>query len=200
MSTQATYLATKHRVLDRGSPPDAFLDELVAWARTADHAVFLPNAVPLDIYGVIRETLGPWYLTEGEPEPYLFHRRAAMCEAMRCHAGLEASWKWNEGVDRTNKTSLTHKEGEETGVFQVSYDSTRLGGGKMLDYLRLWLPSAVVNPQVFIDEMKRKPCLSLDYYAHLVRVNTRWAGPLLRGEILPELRQDAVREFERLLA
>lgn len=203
MSTQpaSPYVETKHPVQGRGVPPNSFLDELIAWAKGAEHAVFLPNDVPKDIFGVIHDTLGPWYLTPGEPEPYLFHRRAAMCEAMRVHAGFESSWNWREGVDKTNQTSMHNIEGQETGIFQVSWDSTRLGTGKpMIVYLERHLATAATNPHEFVNAMKEYHSLALDYYAHLVRVNTRWAGPLLRGEILPQLRQPAVEEFVRLLA
>lgn len=196
------YLETKRHVLNRGTPPDSFLDELVVWAKKADSAVFLPNDVRLDVFGVIRPTLGPWRLTDGEPFPAFFHRRAALCEVMRVHAGFESSWNWEEGVDKTNHTSQQNIKGQETGIFQVSYDSIYLGGETkaMLAYLKKQLASAIGNPRIFINAMKENHWLALDYYAHLVRVNTRWAGPLLRGEILPELSHNAVDEFIRLLA
>lgn len=193
------YLDTKRHVLNRGTPPDSFLDELVEWAKSVDQAVFLSNDVPLDIYGVIKPVLGPWFKTPGEPVPYLFHRRAAMCEAMRVHAGFESSWNWDEGVDKTNRASQRNIEGQETGIFQVSYDSTRLAKSAMIPYFQQRLPQVIGNPQLFIAEMKENHLMALDYYAHLVRVNTRWAGPLLRGEILSALSGNAVEEFIRLL-
>ena len=195
------FLESKRHVLNRGTPPDSFLDELVKWAREADTAIFLPNDVPKDIYGVIRPALGPWRLTEGEPVPFLYHRRAAMCEAMRVHAGFESSWSWNEGVDVTNHTSMRNIEGQETGIFQVSHDSLLLDkDGTLRAWLAKNLQTAIDSPVAFIEAMKTYHSFALDYYARLVRINTRWAGPLLRGEILPELRTTAVDEFQRLLA
>lgn len=200
-TTSARFLETKHRIRDRGTPPDSFLDELVGWARKADHAIFLPNDVPLDIFGVIKETLGPWFETPGEPVPFLYHRRAAMCEAMRVHSGFESSWNWKEGVDKTNRTSMRNIEGQETGIFQVSHDSLLLDKkGELKAWLNTHLQTAIEDPQAFIDAMKEYHPFCLEFYARLVRINTRWAGPLLRGEILPELQHNAVDEFIRLLA
>jgi hypothetical protein len=83
------YHATKHRVLNRGVPPDSFLDELVAWGRTAPDDIFLPNPHK-DIYSNVFKVLGPWH--------DLRHRRAVMLEIMRVLAGFESSWHWNEGA------------------------------------------------------------------------------------------------------
>ena len=62
------------------------------------------------------------------------HRRAALLEVMRVHAGFESSWDWNEGVDITNPHSVAHIEGQETGIFQVSFDSVLLGHNAMLPF------------------------------------------------------------------
>jgi hypothetical protein len=199
-TSSVRFLETKRHVLDRGSPPDSFLDELVKWARGADHAIFLPNDVPLDVYGVVHDTLGPWFETPGEPAPFLFHRRAVMCEVMRVHAGFESSWNWREGVDKTNRTSMRNIEGQETGIFQVSHDSLLLDKkGDLKAWLNSHLQTAIKDTEAFIDAMKEYHPFALEFYARLVRINTRWAGPLLRGEILPELRHNAVDEFIRLL-
>ena len=63
------YHATKQRVLNRGVPPDNFLDELVAWGRSAPDEIFVPNS-QTDIYSNVFGVLGPW--------EDLRHRRAAM--------------------------------------------------------------------------------------------------------------------------
>lgn len=195
------FLETKARVEGRGNPPDIFLSELVDWAKSEDLTVFAPNDVPKDIFAVIRPSLGPWQLTDGEPVPYIFHRRAALCEAMRVHAGFESSWDWNEGVDTTNRTSMRNIEGEETGIFQVSHDSLGLDkSGGLGKWLSIGVPAAVGSATAFIAAMKGDHLLAMQYYARLVRVNIRWAGPLVRGEILNSLRRNAVDEFARLLA
>ena len=74
------YHALKERVLNRGVPPDAFLDELVAWGGAAPDDIFVPNAVD-DVYSSVVGVLGPWR--------DLNHRRAAMLEVMRVLAGFE---------------------------------------------------------------------------------------------------------------
>lgn len=183
-----TFNATKTRVLNRGIPPESFLMEVAEWGKAAPDSLFAPNP-NADIYASIKDVLGPW---EGP-----LHRKAAMLEVMRVHAGFESSWKWNEGVDTTNATSMRNIEGQETGIFQVSFDSTRLGAGVMRTYA---VAHDIATPEEFIPAMKKDHQLALDYYAHLIRVNVRWAGPILRHEIDPILSRAAVKEFEGLLA
>jgi hypothetical protein len=38
-----SYKAVKHAVLNRGVPPDRFLDELIAWGKTAPDDIFAQN-------------------------------------------------------------------------------------------------------------------------------------------------------------
>lgn len=187
---------------DRGIPPTSFLNELIDWARMTELSVFDRNDVDVEMFTLIRPKLGPWHETPGEPIPFIFHRRAALMEAMRVHAGYESSWNWNEGVDRTNQTSVANITGQETGIFQVSYDSTLLGGPTrpMKKYLDDLFGKDSVGPQFFIEHMKKDHVFALDYYARLVRVNIKWAGPLLHGLIIKDLNPDAVEEFKNLLA
>lgn len=195
------FLETKRRVTGRGTPPDSFLDQLTTWAKSADGVIFAPNDVPKDLFSLIRPVLGPWRLTDGEPSPYLWHRRAAMCEAMRVHAGFESTWNWMEGVDTTNKTSVRNIEGQETGIFQVSHDSLGLDkNGSLQALCAAVLTGGTNSTRGFIAMMKANHCFAMDYYTRLVRQNIAWAGPLVRGEILPELSRNAVDEFMRLLA
>jgi len=183
-----TFNATKTRVLNRGIPPESFLTAIVNWAKNAPDSVFEknPNA---DIYSSVASVLGPY--------ESLLHRKAVMLEVMRVHAGFESSWNWGEGVDKTNKTSMSNPEGEETGIFQVSFDSTRLGAGAMKQYAK---EHDIDTPQEFIPAMKKDHELAIDYYAHLIRVNVKWAGPILRHELHPWLSRAAVKEFMGLLA
>lgn len=185
------FIATKHKVLNRGVPSDSFLTELVEWARTADAAIFAPRQDEpgtSDIYNSLKPILGPW--------ESLDHRKAAMLEAMRVHAGFESSWNWNEGVDVTNKTSVENITGQETGAWQVSFDSTYLHGGAMKLFAT---DHGIPTPQLFIPAMKSNHPLAMEYYARLVRINTKWAGPILRHEIDEWLQRDAVSEFQQLL-
>lgn len=182
------FFATKAKVLNRGFPPDSFLKELVAWGCDADGEIFAPNENRFDIYAYIRPILGPW--------DNLLHRRAAMLEAMRVHAGFESSWNWKEGVDTTNHTSMTHIEGQETGIFQVSFDSTYLTEGAMKPFA---IEHGIGTPGSFIAKMKTDHKLALEYYARLIRENVQWAGPIKRHEIDSWLRRDAVEEFQTFL-
>jgi hypothetical protein len=181
------YHACKSRVLTRGIPPDSFLDELVEWGRSADESIFTVNDRE-DIYTVIRPQLGPW--------TGLQHRRAAMMEALRVLAGFESSWRWNEGVDITNHHSLTHLEGQETGAFQVSFNSTSFDAS-LRDCVRRYCGSLKIH--TFIERMKSDHRFAIEYAARLLRFTTRHNGPVLRREINPWLRKEAVAEFQVFL-
>jgi hypothetical protein len=96
------YKALKHKVSTRGIPPDRFLDELVAWGKTAPEDIFVENH-NLDIYSNVIDALGPWEGVE--------HRRAVLLEVMRVLAGFESSWRWQVGVD----PNTAHPEDPENG-------------------------------------------------------------------------------------
>lgn len=178
----------KNPVLNRGVAPDSFLHEIVAWAKTAPDEIFAVNPNPADIYATVRGRLGPY--------ESILQRKAVMLEVMRVHAGFESSWNWSEGVDTTNKTSMANLTGQETGIFQVSFDSVALGNSAMLPFVQ---QHDCPTPRPFIDKMKTDHSLALEYYARLVRVNVKWAGPIMRGEINQWLSRDAMAEFEGLI-
>ncbi len=191
-----TFNATKARVLNRGVPPDSFLTQIVEWGHDAKDEVFALNNNPSDIYGYVREQLGPW---RGEPggKEWFLHRKAVVCEVARVHAGFEASWNWKEGVDTTNQTSMSNKSGQETGVFQVSFNSVFLSDGAMEEFADA---NGIDSADKFILAMKENHTLAIEYYARLIRVNCKWAGPIIRREINRWLSRAAVAEFETLLA
>jgi len=182
------FVSTKAKVMNRGEPPDSFLEELVTWGKDAAEEIFAPNPNPSDIYADVAPILGPWQ--------NLLHRRAALLEVMRVVAGFESSWNWNEGVDKTNQTSLTHLFGQETGIFQVSFDSTLIAGGAMKAFA---VANGISTAGSFIPAMKSNHKLALEYFARLSRINIRWDGPLLRHEVDAWLSKSAVAEFKTLL-
>ena len=181
-----TYIATKQHVLNRGVPPDNFLDQLIAWGKTAPDDIFAPNSVS-DIYSSVRNTLGPW---EG-----IKHRRAVMLEVMRVLAGFESSWDWNEGPDPTNPTSTT-PETMEAGAWQVSANSMNFGQ-ELKDLVRAKV--GTLDGTAFQRAMKADHLLAMEYVARLLRRTTRHHGPVVRHEIDFWLRRDAVAEFLQLL-
>ncbi len=181
------FVYSRARVLNRGRPPDSFLQILVDWAKNAPMELFAPNPEPLDIYTYVKPILGPWTSVE--------YRRGVLLEVMRVHAGFESSWNWNEGVDTTNQTSMHNIEGEETGIFQVSFDSTYIDHGRMKPFT---IENGIDTPQKFIPKMKSDHKLALDYYARLVRFNVQWAGPIKRHEIDPWLSRKSADELRVL--
>lgn len=184
------YTATKQHVLNRGTPPDSFLDELVAWGRTAPEEIFAVNATPVDVYTVLRPQLGPW--------TGILHRRAVMLEALRVLALFESSGNWNEGVDKSKRMNLRHLAGQETGAWQVSYDSLPFGAD--LKTLTTQHCGDGFTVQDFVDQMKSDHPFAMEYIARLLRHTVKANGPVLRREINDWVRRDAVAEFETLLA
>jgi hypothetical protein len=198
------FSATKTPVFNRGAAPDDFLTALVQFGQTAPDEIFEPNPNH-DIYSLIAPVLAEidpvsnrrvWL--GGIPQ-----RRAAMLEAMRVHGMLESSGNWNEGVDKTNQSSEENIRGQETGVFQVSYDSLDLDPSGSLNAC-VQRYEIVTGPQTFIDAMKSNHALAIEYYARLVRVSIRWAGPLISVHgnppaILRWLSISAMNEFQALI-
>ena len=181
-----SYTATKQKVANRGVPPDSFLDELVAWGRQAPDEIFAPNPND-DVYSSVVGTLGPW---QGLP-----HRRAAMLEVMRVLAGFESSWKWTEGRDTTNPTSVT-PDTIEAGAWQVSANSMNFGQ-ELKDLVMAQV--GTLDGTEFQKAMKENHPLAMEYIARLLRRTTRHNGPVLRHEIDPWLHRNAVAEFQALL-
>ena len=170
------------KVINRGTPPESFLCELIAWGKTAPDVIFARNNVK-DIYSSVAEKLGPY--------PTLLYRRAVMLEVMRVLAGFESSWHWDCGRDTTNPTS-NKPETTEAGAWQVSANSRAFG-----EDLQAISPD---DPLEFQRNMKSNHPLAMEYIARLLRHTTRHNGPVKRGEIHPWLRRDAVAEFVALLS
>jgi hypothetical protein len=186
LTTTSKYVATKQHVLNRGVPPDDFLDQLVAWGRQAPDEIFEKNNFS-DIYSSVKNTLGPW--------KNLHHRRAVMLEAMRVLAGFESSWDWNAGRDTSNPTSVT-PDTIEAGAWQVSANSMNFG--QELEFLVLE-KVGTTDGDAFQKAMKEDHMLAMEYIARLLRRTVKHNGPVLRHEIDPWLRRDAVEEFEGLI-
>ncbi len=180
------FRATKQKVLNRGIPPDSFLNELVAWGRSAPDDIFAPNE-NADIYANVVDELGPW---QGLP-----HRRAAMLEVLRVLAGFESSWNWNAGVDTTNPTSTTPTT-IEAGAWQVSANSMSFGQ-ELKDLVLRKVGS--LDGNAFQAAMKRDHVLAIEYVARLLRRTVKHHGPVKRHEIDAWLRKDAVNEFQNML-
>jgi hypothetical protein len=174
------------RVSNRGVPPTRWLKELIAWAKKAPDEIFEPNDKK-DAYWSVAKEMGP-YTT-------LKYRKAVMCEILRVLAGFESSWRWTEGVDKTNPTSNTPCT-EETGCFQVSGNSMNFDQSLKDLVLK---KVGTLDCKAFIPAMKSDHELALEYAARLLRFTVKHNGPVLRKEINPYLNKSAVAEFEKLL-
>jgi hypothetical protein len=181
------YVDTKQHVKNRGIPPDDFLKHLIDWGREAADEIFAPNTVS-DVYSSVFNTLGPW---EGPP-----HRRAVMLEVLRVLAGFESSWNWNEGPDKSNPSSVT-SETMEAGAWQVSANSLRYGQD-LKDLVTAKI--GTLDGNAFQKGMKENHPLAMEYIARLLRHTTHHNGPVLRHEIDPWLRRNAVAEFQSFLS
>lgn len=181
-----TYIGPiKSKVANRGYPPDAFLTELITWAKSAPDEIFevrKDDPGETDIYTLICTNLGPWQS--------FAHRKAAMLEVLRVLAGFESSWDWNCGQDTTNSTSITPQT-IEAGAWQVSANSRAFGSD-----LRALAPA---DGNRFQRAMKKDHELAMEYAARLLRHTIRHNGPVVRKEIIPWLRRDAVEMFMDLL-
>jgi hypothetical protein len=185
-------------VKGRDAPPEAFLRELVAWGRQAPADIFAPNDEPGDVMSKLCGILGPWDGVAGTAG-YMLHRKCAMLELLRCLAGFESSWHWNEGVDTTNHRSLAHPECEEAGAFQESFDSVanEHHHHTLKDFLHA---HGVFDAASFIAQSKANHDFELEYTARLLRITYRCNGPIVRGEIDSSLSRAAVDEFKTLMA
>ena len=182
------FLKTKSKVSNRGVPPDSFLQELVGWGRTALSEIFEDKTTKEpDVYASVKGKLGPY--VDGT------HRKACMLEVMRVLAGFESSWKFNEGRDVTNKSSVT-PDTIEAGAWQVSANSLNFGQD-LKDLVSTEVGTLEGDP--FQQEMKANHPLAMEYIARLLRHTCRHNGPVLRHEIDPFLSPEAVNEFQQLL-
>lgn len=183
------FITTRYPIsAQHGRPPIEFLEQLVDTLDALPDDVFSENEF-YDIYAVIKGVLGP-YIS-------LKHRKAVMCEVLRVQAGFESDWRWDAGVDITNHHSLAHIESEETGAFQVSFDSTGIRQSALLDFA---IQRGIGTAEEFITEMKTDHKLAVEYCARLLRINTTWCGTIKDpSKVISHVRRDAVEEFETLL-
>lgn len=175
------FIATKAKVLTRGTPPDDFLLEMILWGRQAPDRIFEVNQEPNDVYSSVKPFVGPYTSIE--------QRRAVMLEIMRVLAGFESSWKWNEGVDTTNPTSNT-PDTMEAGAWQVSYNSVSFGHD-----LRALCDSRGIHDGIKFQQItKSDHPFAMEYIARLLRHTCAHNGPVKRHEIDPWLRREAIGE------
>ena len=198
----AKFVTALGKVFHRGNPKQEFLQELVAWGKTAPEAIFADQpGNQKDVYASVITELGPF--------KDMTHRKACMLEVMRVLAGFESSWNWNEGVD-TSRESKNTPENCEAGAWQVSADSLALGQD-LKDLVKREV--GTLDGIKFQNAMKTNHPLAMEYVARLMRHTTRANGPLYKDRskfkgnlcakeqsIYPWLSRGAVAEFQAFLA
>jgi len=186
-----TFVKTRAKVSNRGIPPVEFLQELVAWGKTASEDIFaVRETEEKDVYASVKKELGPYLDT--------LHRKACMLEVMRVLAGFESSWKWNTGRDTANPDENS-PDTISAGPFQVSSNS--MGFGKDLKDLVAahGIRSAKRDGEAFQALMKTNHTVAFHYISRLLRHTIRHNGPVKRSEINAWLSKDAVNEFQAML-
>jgi peptidoglycan hydrolase-like protein with peptidoglycan-binding domain len=186
------FVKTLAKVSNRGVPPKGFLQELVAWGKTASQEIFEDRETKeKDVYASVKGELGPY----GD----LMHRKACMLEVMRVLAGFESSWKWNTGIDTTNPDENS-PDTISAGPFQVSANSLAFGK----DLKDLVAPHGIRNAKrdgdAFQALMKTNHPVAFNYISRLLRHTIRHNGPVKRSEINKWLSRDAVAELQKFLA
>ena len=192
VGTAEKFDKTLNKVSNRGRPNPDFLQELVAWGKTASNEIFIDKQTEeKDVYASVQRELGPY----GD----LIHRKACMLEVMRVLAGFESSWKWNTGRD-TNNPDENSPDTISAGPFQVSANS--LGFGEDLKDLvePFGIRNAKRDGDAFQDLMKTNHTVAFNYISRLLRHTIRHNGPVKRSEINPWLSREAVAEFKAFLA
>ena len=173
---------------EHGVPPKSFIDQLIDKVKKMPDDIFERNDHH-DIYSVMLGPLGPY--------KNLQHRKAVMCEVLRVVAAFESDWNWNAGVDKNNANSMAHKEGEETGAFQVSWDSM-VKDKSLKDCVDRYVGKHDVN--TFIKGMKENHDLGIEYCIRLLRFNTTWCGTLNKASmVIAHVSRESVNEFESYL-
>jgi hypothetical protein len=186
-----TFVKTRVKVSNRGIPPVAFLQELVAWGKAASEDIFADRETEeKDVYASVKKELGPYSSS--------LHRKACMLEVMRVLAGFESSWKWNTGRDTSNPDENS-ADTISAGPFQVSSNSMVFGK----DLKDLVAPHGIRNAKrdgdAFQALMKTNHTVAFNYISRLLRHTIRHNGPVKRSEINPWLSKDAVKEFQAML-
>jgi hypothetical protein len=183
-----TFKACKVHVANRGSVPDEFLRELVAWGQSAPDEIFIARPGH-EIYSDVADELGPYPATG-------IYRRAVMLEVLRVLGGFESSWKWNAGVDSTNPDSNTPCT-EEAGAFQCSGNSMNFDPS-LKTLVRQVAGSEDCN--IFQQVTKWNHSFAIEYCARLLRFTTQHHGPIKHHKIHEWLSRDAVQELEAAMA
>ncbi len=168
-------------------PPTPFLDELVDWALLAPDELFQPNAV-FDVYSSVVGQLGPYGIGA--------HRKAVMLEVLRCLAGLESMWNWDQGVDGVKEVA-NNSHNEEAGAWQCSADSMA-NGQSLRDFVQDTL--GATDDETFITGMKANHTFAIEYTVRLLRITINEWGPFVRSRsIFAQLNRASVKEFRSFL-
>ena len=170
----------------RRAPPQAFLNDLLAYIRQAPEFLYARNSEPRDAFSHLASYLG---ITSSSSLKY---RQAALFELMRVSAAMESSFNWQQGRDKSasNYTYYTM----ESGIFQTSPNShiyAHKGNGfQRWEYLDKLVAPYISRPVHINDEAANKEWNTLmkdetkknvifEHKAFMVRHNFRHFGPII---------------------
>jgi len=203
MIDPSEYPAIFSKVHNRGIPPVSFIETLVYAMRTLPDEIF-----GTDYRSRTEDDIYSWLHKQGEVSQVASYgrRRAIMCEVLRVLGGFESSWDWKAGRDVTNASS-NRPETTEAGIFQCSANSVNFDASLIACFS--WYAYVYEMP-AWVD-MKKSGFnfqwmsknvfgYAIDHCVRLLRFTIRHHGPILRGEILPWISLDGIREFEALLS
>jgi N-acetylmuramoyl-L-alanine amidase len=203
MINPSEYPAVFSKVYNRGIPPVSFIETLVYAMRKLPDEIF-----GTDYRSRTEDDIYSWLHKQGEVSQVASYgrRRAIMCEVLRVLGGFESSWDWKAGRDVTNASS-NRPETTEAGIFQCSANSVNFDASLIACFS--WYAYVYEMP-AWVDMKKsgfnfqwmskNVPGYAIEHCVRLLRFTIRHHGPILRGEILPWISLDGIREFESLLS
>jgi hypothetical protein len=178
-------------VTNRGVPPVAFLEGILAGIKPMSDSTFEPDSEN-DIYAALKGVLG-------DPQD-IPTRMAIMCEALRVTGMEESGGDWLCGVDMEKGEGLNRPHSEyETGAFQISQNSLTLDkSGSLAAFLdSRW---GAHDVETFIARMKTDIMTCVQFTAMLLRISIQWDGPILSGVVAKNVKPAAVAEWAQILS
>lgn len=194
--------ACGERVYNRGKPPTQFLLDLYdfIYEHRNNPVLVGENSQPKDVFRYLSTEL------KLEKGMSMNKRAARLYELMRVSGGMESSWDWDQGRDRSASNYDYYTR--EAGIFQTSPNSHVYYDGAYkrwhyLDDLMGMKPrqGSPVNKQwnMFMKDYKNKTVI-MQHHAFMLRHNYRHYGPMIRKNyVAKHLNHECINQVEEHL-